>query len=192
MLCLSQLPASLFDKNCSDIIQSLGVAGGGLLVLWGILKWCWIKFKEKHSYTVFFRRGNHALSDITDFETVSVGTHYLDVMIRAERKLAVENADIRFVIDKNHLQHPRSDADTADIEITEAQDLDLDAPRFWWRIGLDQAGGVDFGYSTTYNRAKGDFLRIRIKVEAKREWEGFISFRESRIYSYHAFRVVKQ
>ena len=192
MLCLSQLPASLVDPNCSNVFQNLGIAGGGIVSVFFALKWVWQKWMEKHSYTVFFRRDNHRLSDITDFWAVPTGTQFIDVMVRAERKVSIEHADIRFVIDKNHLQNPRSDADTDDIEITSAEDLDIPSPRFSWKAGLDQAGGVDLWYLPAYNRVKGDFLRIRIKVEAKRGWQGFISFRESRIYSYHPFRVVKK
>lgn len=190
MLCLSQLPASLLDSGCTNVFQNIAFAVGAISGVYWFIRLVWQKIKEKYSYTVRFRRPDHALSEITEIQTVPVGTYFLDVMIRANRNVSIHYADIRFVIDKLHRQHPRSDADIEAIEITQVKDLDIDPPRFSGRTGTDQAGGCDLIYSPAYNRGKGDFLRVRIRVVAKKEWQGYISFRESRIYSYYPFRIV--
>lgn len=198
--CILNLPASLTEETCHEV--SAGLLGGlisGLLVLsvsgiiWLSLKavgWLYCFAKTKHSFVVFFRLGNHGLSDFTDFQKVSLGIHKLDVMVRVDTRINIEHADLRFVTDTKHLQHPRSDADTNFIEILDARDLDISPPRFSSVTGYDQAGGVDLNYSPSYRRVSGEFIRIQITVHAKREWEGYLSFRESRIYSTHPFRVV--
>ncbi len=199
--CFKSLPGSLLEDTCHELNAGLlgGLVAGSVVlgisavgwILFQFFMWACRKWRVHHSYTIWFREGNHGLTPMNEFKTVSIGTHYLDVMIRAERKVSIEHADIRFAIDTKHRQQPRSDANTDDIEITGAEDLDLPTTRFWWRIGLDQAGGVDMGYSPAYNRTKGDFVRIRIKVEARREWQGYLSFRESRTYASTPFRVIK-
>jgi hypothetical protein len=191
MLCLSQLPTSLLDANCTNVFQNIAFAVGAITGMFWLIKWAWQKYKEKHSYIVRFRRENHGLSEITEIQTVLIGIHHLDVMIKATHGVSIEHADIRFVIDKLHRQHPRSDANRDDIEITYAMDLDIRAPRFSYAVGNDQAGGVDLNYSPPYRRVRGQFVRVQIAVQAKREWEGYISFCESKVYAYYPFRVVK-
>ena len=185
--CLTRLPASILDSNCTETLQILGIL---LVVSYFVFKWRYRKWMEKHSYTVYFGEGDNQFSANTDFKTVEIGDHLLDVMIRAKRTVEVESANLRFTIDTKHLQSPRSDVEKSVIAIVEAKDLDIGVPRFSSKHG--KAGGFDLNYSPAYRRVTGDFLRIRIRVKAKQEWEGYLSFCESKAYYYHRFRVVKK
>lgn len=193
--CITNLPSSLWDDTCHEV--SAGLLSGLVVISVSGMTWlavCIVTylyrlFKRKHAFVVFFREGVHGLSDFTDFKIITVGTHYLDVMVRAESPAIIRAADFRFVIDTKHLQSPRSDASTDDIEIISATDLDIPPPRFSSVTGQDQAGGVDIYYSPPYHRVQGQFLRVKIGIVAKNEWQGYLSFCESKVYSYHPFRV---
>ena len=187
MSCLTQLPASIRDSNCTETLQILGVL---LVVSFFVFKWLYRKWTEKHSYAVYFGEGNDQVNVGADVKTVEIGEHVLDVMIRAKRTVEVESANLRFTVDAKHLQSPRSDVEKSVIAIVEAKDLDIDAPQFSSKY--HKAGGYDLKYSPAYGRVAGDFLRIRIRVKAKQEWEGHLSFCESKAYYTHRFRVVKK
>lgn len=187
MSCLTQLPASLRDSNCTETLQILGVV---LVVSFFVFQWLYRKWTEKHSYAVYFGEGDDQVNVGADFKTVELGEHVLDVMIRAKRTVEVESANLRFTVETKHLQGPRSDIEKSGIAIVEAKDLDIGAPQFSSKHA--KAGGYDLKYSPAYRRVAGEFLRIRIRVKAKQEWEGYLCFCESKAYYYHRFRVVKK
>ena len=187
MSCLTQLPASIRDSDCTETLQILGVV---LVVGFFVLKWRYRLWTEKHSYAVYFGEGDDQVNVGADCKTVEIGEHVLDVMIRTKRTVGVESANLRFTVDTKHLQRPRSDVEKSVIAIVEAKDLEISAPQFSSKH--DKAGGYDLAYSPASRRVSGDFLRIRIRVKAKQEWEGYLSFCESKAYYYHRFRVVKK
>jgi hypothetical protein len=185
--CLTQLPASIRDSDCTGTLQIFGVL---LVVGFFVLKWLYRKWTEKHSYAVYFGEGDDLVNVGGDFRTIEIGEHVLDVMIRTKRTVDVESANLRFAVDTKHVQNPRSDVEKSVIDIVDAKDLDIRAPQFSSKH--DKAGGYDLSYSPAYRRVAGDFLRIRIRIKAKQEWEGTLRFCESKAYYYHPFRVVKQ
>jgi len=185
--CLTQLPASIRDSDCTETLQVFGVL---LVVGFFVLKWLYRKWTEKHSYAVYFGEGDDLVNVGADFRTIEIGEHVLDVMIRAKRTVEVESANLRFAVDTKHVQSPHSDVEKSVIAIVDAKDLDIRAPQFSSKHG--KAGGYDLKYSPAYKRVAGDFLRIRIRVKAKQEWEGYLGFCESKAYYYHSFRVVKK
>ena len=187
MGCLTQLPASIRDADCTETLQILGVV---LVVGFFVLKWQYRLWTEKHSYALYFGEGDDQINVGADCKTVDIGEHVLEVMIRAKRTVEVESANLRFTADTKHVQCPRSDVEKSVIAIVEAKDLDLGAPQFSSKH--DKAGGYDLTYSPASRRVAGDFLRIRIRVKAKQEWEGYLRFCESKAYYYHRFRVVKK
>ncbi len=186
MSCLTQLPASIHDSDCTETLQILGLL---LVIGFFILRWLYRKWTEKHSYAVYFGEGDDLVNVGADCKTVEIGEHVLDVMIRAKRTVEVGSANLRFVVDTKHLKSPRSDVEKSIIALVEAKDLDLGAPHCSSKH--DKAGGYDLKYSPSYKRVAGSFLRIRIRVKAKQEWEGYLSFCESKAYYYHRVRVVK-
>ena len=187
MGCLTQLPASIRDSDCTETLQVLGVV---LVVGFFVFKWLYRKWTEKHSYAVYFGEGDDQVNVGADCKTVELGEHVIDVMIRTKRTLEVESANLRFTVDSMHGEHSRSDAEKSVIAIVEAKDLDIHAPQFSSKH--DKAGGYDLKYSPAYRRVAGAFLRIRIRVKAKQEWEGYIRFCENEAYYYHRFQVVKK
>ena len=187
MSCLTQLPASIRDPDCTETLQILGVL---LVVGFFIFRWLYRKWTEKHSYTVYFGEGDDQVNVGADFKTVEIGEHVLEVMIRAKRTVEVESANLHFAVDTKHGQTSRSDVEKSVIAIVEAKDLDIRAPQFSSKH--DKAGGYDLKYSPAYRRVAGEFLRIRIRIKAKQEWEGYLGFCESNAYYYHGFRVVKK
>ena len=187
MSCLTQLPASIRDADCTETLQILGVV---LVVGFFVLKWRYRKWTEKRSYALYFGEGDDQVNVGADCKTVDIGEHVLDVMIRAKRTVDVESANLRFTVDTTHVQRPRSDVEKSVIAIVEAKDLDIGAPQSSSKH--DMAGGYDLTYSPAYRRVAGDFLQIRIRVKAKQEWEGYLSFCESKAYYQHRFRVVKK
>ena len=187
MGCLTQLPASIRDSDCTETLQILGVL---FVVGFFVFKWLYRKWTEKHSFIVYFGEGDDQVNVSADFKTVEIGEHVLDVMVRAKRTVDVESANLRFVVDTKHLQSPRSDVEKSIIALMEAKDLDIVAPHFSSKH--DKGGGYDLKYSPAYKRVAGSFLRIRIRVKAKQEWEGYLGFCESKAYYYHRVRVVKQ
>ena len=185
--CLTQLPASIHDADCTETIQILGIL---LVVGFFVLQWLYRKWREKHSYVVYFGEGDDQVNVGADCKTVEIGEHVLDVMIRAKRTVEVEFANLRFTADTKHVPGPHSGAEKSVIAIVEAKDRDLGAPQFSSKH--DKAGGYDLKYSPASGRVAGDFLRIRIRVKAKQEWEGYLSFCESKASYHHRFRVVKK
>ena len=187
MGCLTQLPASIRDSDCTGTLQIFGVL---LVVGFFVIQWLYRKWKEKHSYAVYFGEGDDLVNVGGDFRTIDIGEHVLDVMIRAKRTVEVESANLCFAVDTKQAQGPISDVEKSVIAIVDAKDLDIRAPQFSSKH--DKAGGYDLSYSPAYRRVAGDFLRIRIWVKAKQEWEGNLRFCESKVYYYHPFRVVKK
>ena len=187
MSCLTQLPASIRDADCTETLQILGVV---LVVGFFVLKWRYRKWTEKRSYALYFGEGDDQVNVGADCKTVEIGEHVLEVMIRAKRTVEVESANLRFSVDTTHVQRPRSDVEKSVIAIVEAKDLEICAPQFSSKH--DKAGGYDLIYSPAYRRVAGDFLRIRIRVKAKQEWEGYLRFCESKAYYTHRVRVVKK
>lgn len=187
MGCLTQLPASIRDSDCTETLQVFGVL---LVVGFFVFKWLYRKWTEKHSYAVYFGEGDDLVNVGADCKTIEIGEHVLDVMIRAKRTVEVESANLRFAVDTKQVQSARSDVEKSVIAIVDAKDLDIRAPQFSSKHG--KAGGYDLTYSPAYRRVAGDFLRIRIRVKAKEEWEGNLRFCESKAYYYHPFRVVKK
>lgn len=187
MGCLTQLPASIRDSDCTETLQIFGVL---LVVGFFVFKWLYRKWTEKHSYAVYFGEGDDLVNVGADFKTIEIGEHVLDVMIRAKRTVEVESANLRFAVDTKQVQSPRSDDEKSVIAIVDAKDLDIRAPQFSSKH--DKAGGYNLTYSPAYRRVAGDFLRIRIRVKVKQEWEGYLRFCESKAYYYHPFRVVKK
>ena len=187
MNCLTQLPASIRDSDCTETLQILGVL---LVVGFFVLKWLYRKWAEKHAYAVYFGEGEDLVNVGADCKTVELGEHVLDVMIRAKRTVELESANLRFVVDTKHLQNPRSDAEKSVIAIVEAKDIEIGAPQFSSKH--DKAGGYDLKYSPAARRVAGSFLRIRIRIKAKQEWEGYLGFCENKAYYYHRFQVVKK
>jgi len=185
--CLTQLPASIHDSDCTETLQVLGLL---LVISFFVFKWLYRKWTEKHSYTVYFGEGDDQVNVGADFKTVEIGEHVLDVMIRTKRTVEVEFANLRFTVDAKHVQNPRPDVEKSVIAIVEAKDLDINTPQFSSKH--DKAGGYDLKYSPAYRRVAGDFLRIRIRVKAKQEWEGYLTFCESKAYYKHRFRIVKK
>ncbi|MGH7183519.1 MAG: hypothetical protein ACREJN_16295 [Nitrospiraceae bacterium] len=187
MNCLTHLPASIHDSDCTETLQVLGLL---LVISFFVFKWLYRKWAEKHSYTVYFGEGDDQVNVGADFKTVEIGEHVLDVMIRAKRTVEVEFANLRFTVDAKHVQSPRPDVEKSVIAIVEAKDLDINTHQFSSKH--DKAGGYDLKYSPAYRRVAGDFLRIRIRVKAKQEWEGYLRFCESKAYYKHRFRIVKK
>ena len=187
MSCLTQLPASIRDPDCTETLQVLGVV---LVVTFFVLKWLYRKWTEKHSYAVYFGEGDDQVNVGADCKTVEIGEHVVEVMIRAKRTVEVESANLRFAVDTKHVKHPRSDVEKSVIAIVEAKDLDIRAPQFSSKH--DKAGGYDLTYSPAYRRVAGDFMRIKIRVKAKQEWEGYLCFCESNANYYHRVQVVKK
>jgi len=185
--CLTQLPGSIRDSDCTETLQVFGVV---LVVGFFVFKWLYRKWTEKHSYAVYFGEGDDLVNVGGDFKTIEIGEHVLEVMIRAKRTVEVESANLRFAVDTKHVQSPRSDVEKSVIGFVDAKDLDIGAPQF--SAKHDKAGGYDLTYSPAYRRVAGEFLRIRIRVKAKQEWEGYLRFCESEAYYYHPFRVVKK
>jgi hypothetical protein len=185
--CLTQLPASIRDADCTETLQILGLV---LVIGFFISKWLYRKWTEKHSYAVYFGEGDDQVNVGADFKTVEIGEHVLDVMIRAKRTVEVESANLRFAADTTQGQRPRSDIEKSGIAIVEAQDRDIGAPQFSSKH--DKAGGYHLTYSPAYRCVAGEFLRIRIRIKAKQEWEGYLRFGENKAYYYHRFRVVKK
>lgn len=186
MNCITQLPGSIRDSDCTETLQILGVV---LVIGFFVLKWIYRKWTEKHSYAVYFGEGDDLVNVGADCKTVEIGEHVLDVMIRTKRTVEIESANLRFVVDTKHLTSPRSDVEKSIIALVEAKDLDIVAPHFSSKH--DKGGGYDLKYSPAYKRVAGSFLRIRIRVKAKQEWEGYLGFCESKAYYYHRVRVVK-
>ena len=187
MSCLTQLPASIRDSDCTETLQILGVV---LVVGFFVFRWLYRKWTEKHSYAVYFGEGDDQVNVGADSKTIEPGEQLVDVMIRAKRTVEVESANLRFAADTKHVEAARSDVEKSVIAIVEAKDLDIRAPQFSSKH--DKAGGYDLTYSPAYRRAAGAFLRIRIRVKAKQEWEGYLRFCENEAYYYHRFRVVKK
>ena len=187
MSCLTQLPASIRDSDCTETLQILGVL---LVVGFFVFRWLFRKWTEKHSYAVYFGEGDDQVNVGADSKTIELGEQVVDVMIRAKRTVEVESANLRFAADTKHVEAARSDVEKSVIAIVEAKDLDIRAPQFSSKH--DKAGGYDLTYSPAYRRAAGAFLRIRIRVKAKQEWEGYLRFCENEAYYYHRFRVVKK
>ena len=187
MSCLTQLPASIRDSDCTETLQILGVV---LVVSFFVLKWLYRKWTEKHSYAVYFGEGDDLVNVGADCKTVELGEHVLEVMIRAKRTVELESANLRFVVDTKHLQNPRSDVEKSVIAIVEAKDVEIGAPQFSSKH--DKAGGYDLKYSPAVRRIAGSFLRIRIRIKAKQEWEGYLGFCENKGYYYHRFQAVKK
>ncbi len=187
MGCLTQLPGSIHDANCTETLQILGAV---LIVAFFVGKWLQRKWTEKHCYTLYFSEGDDQINVSGDFKTVDIGEHEIEVMIRAKRAIEIESANLRFTVDTKHLQSPRSDVEKSIIAIVDAKDRDIVAPQFSSKH--DKAGGYDLKYTPAYDRAAGEFVRIRIRVKAKQEWEGYLSFCESQAYYYHPFRIVKK
>jgi len=185
--CLTQLPASIRDSDCTETLQIFGVV---LVVGFFVFKWLYRKWTEKHSYAVYFGEGDDLVNVGADFKTIEIGEHVLDVMIRAKRTVEVESANLRFAVDTKQAQSPRSDVEKSGIAIVDVKDLDIPAPQFSSKH--DKAGGYDLTYSPAYRRVVGEFLRLRIRVKVKQEWEGSLRFCESKAYYYHSFRVVKK
>jgi hypothetical protein len=185
--CFTQLPASIRDSDCTETLQVFGVL---LVVGFFVSKWLYRKWTEKHSYAVYFGEGDDLVNVGADCKTIDIGEHVLDVMIRAKRTVEVKSANLRFAVDTKHVQSPHSDVEKSVIAIVDAKDLDIRAPQFSSKY--DKAGGYDLTYSPAYRRVAGDFLRIRIRVKVKQEWEGSLRFCESKAYYYHQFRVVKK
>jgi hypothetical protein len=187
MSCLTQLPASIRDSDCTETLQVLGVL---LVVGFFVFKWLYRKWTEKHSYAVYFGEGDDQVNVGADCKTVEIGEHVLEVMIRAKRTADIESANLRFTVDAKNGQSSHSDVEKSVIAIVEAKDRDIGAPQFSSKH--DKAGGYDLTYSPAYRRVAGAFLRIRIRVKAKQEWEGYLRFCESKTDYYHRFRVVKK
>jgi hypothetical protein len=185
--CLTQLPASIRNSDCTETLQIFGVV---LVVGFFVFKWLYRKWTEKHSYAVYFGEGDDLVNVGADFKTIEIGEHVLDVMIRAKRTVEVESANLRFAVDTKQAQSPRSDGEKSGIAIVDVKDLDIRAPQFSSKH--DKAGGYDLTYSPAYRRVVGEFLRLRIRVKVKQEWEGSLRFCESKAYYYHSFRVVKK
>ena len=187
MSCLTQLPASIRDSDCTETLQVLGVL---LVVGFFVFKWLYRKWREKHSYALYFGEGDDQVNVGADCKTVEIGEHVLDVMIRAKRTTDIESANLRFTVDTKNGQSSHSDVEKSVIAIVEAKDRDIHAPQFSSKH--DKAGGYDLTYSPAYRQVAGAFLRIRIRVKAKQEWEGYLRFCESKTAYYHRFRVVKK
>ena len=187
MSCLTQLPGSIRDSDCTETLQVLGVV---LVVGFFVFRWLYRKWTEKHSYAVYFGEGDDRVNVGADSKTVELGEHVVDVMIRAKRTVDVESANLRFTVDTKHVEHSRSDVEKSIIAIVEAKDLDIRAPQFSSKH--DKAGGYDLTYAPAYRRVTGAFLRIRLRVKAKQEWEGYLRFCENEASYYHRFRVVKK
>ena len=187
MSCLTQLPASIRDSDCTETLQILGVV---LVVGFFVFRWLYRKWTEKHSYAVYFGEGDDQVNVGADSKTIEPGEQLVDVMIRAKRTVEVESANLRFAADTKHVEAARSDVEKSVIAIVEAKDLDIRTPQFSSKH--DKAGGYDLTYSPAYRRVAGAFLRIRIRVKAKQEWEGYLRFCENEAYYYHRFRVVKK
>ena len=187
MDCLTQLPASIRDSDCTETLQVFGVV---LVVGFFVFQWLYRRWREKHSFVVYFGEGDDLVNVGADFKTIEIGEQVLEVMIRAKRTVDIESANLRFTVDTTHGQSSRSDVEKSGIAIVEAKDLDIHAPQFSYKH--DKAGGYDLTYSPAYRRVAGDFLRIRIRVKAKQEWEGNLRFCESKANYSHPFRVVKQ
>jgi hypothetical protein len=185
--CLTQLPGSIRDSDCTETLQVLGVV---LVVGFFVFRWLYRKWTEKHSYAVYFGEGDDQVNVGADSKIVELGEQVMDVMIRAKRTVDVESANLRFTVDTKHVEHSRSDVEKSIIAIVEAKDLDIRTPQFSSKH--DKAGGYDLTYAPAYRRVAGAFLRIRIRVKAKQEWEGYLRFCESEAYYYHRFRVVKK
>jgi hypothetical protein len=185
--CLTHLPASIRDPDCTETLQVLGVV---LVVGFFVLKWLYRKWAEKHSYVIYFGEGDDQVNVGADCKTIDIGEHVLDVMIRAKRLVDVESANLRFAVGTTPAKNPREDAGKSVIAIVEAKDRDIVAPQFSSKH--DKAGGYDLTYSPAYRRIAGAFVRIRIRVKAKQEWEGYLRFCENKAYYYHRFRVVKK
>jgi len=168
-------------------LQILGVV---LVVGFFVFRWLYRKWTEKHSYAVYFGEGDDQVNVGTDSKAIELGEQVVDVMIRAKRTVEIESANLRFAADTKHVEAARSDVEKSVIAIVEAKDLDIRAPQFSSKH--DKAGGYDLTYSPAYRRAAGAFLRIRIRVKAKQEWEGYLRFCENEAYYYHRFRVVKK
>ena len=187
MSCLTQLPGSIRDSDCTETLQVLGVV---LVVGFFVFRWLYRKWTEKHSYAVYFGEGDDQVNVGADSKIVELGEQVVDVMIRAKRTVEVESANLRFTVDTKHVEHSRSDVERSIIAIVDAKDLDIRAPQFSSKH--DKAGGYDLTYSPGYRRVAGAFLRIRIRVKAKQEWEGYLRFCENEASYYHRFRVVKK
>lgn len=187
MGCLTQLPASIRDSDCTETLQVLGVV---LVVGFFSFRWLYRKWAEKHSYAVYFGVGDDQVNVSAEAKIVELGEQVVDVMIRAKRTVEIESANLRFAVDTNQGQKNRSDVEKSVIAIVDAKDLDIYAPQFSSKH--DKAGGYDLTYSPAYRRGAGAFLRIRIRIKAKQEWEGYLRFCENEAYYYHSFRVVKK
>ena len=98
MGCLTQLPASIRDSDCTETLQILGVV---LVVGFFALKWQYRLWTEKRSYALYFGEGDDQVNVGGDFKTIEIGEHVLDVMIRAKRTVEVESANLRFAVDTN-------------------------------------------------------------------------------------------
>jgi hypothetical protein len=185
--CITQLPASIHDADCTETIQILGLL---LVIGFFVLQWLYRKWKGKQSYVVYFGEGDDQVNVGADCKTVEIGEHVLDVMIRAKRTVEVESANLRFTADTKRVSGPHVGAEKSVIAIVEAKDLEIGAPQFSSKH--DKAGGYDLKYSPASRRVAGEFLRIRIRVKAKQEWEGYLSFCESKASYTHRFRVTKK
>lgn len=187
MNCITQLPASIHDADCTETIQVLGLL---LVIGFFVVQWLYRKWKEKHSYVVYFGEGDDQVNVGADCKTVEIGEHVLDVMIRAKRTVEVESANLRFTAETKRGSGSHLGTEKSVIAIVEAKDLEIGTPQFSSKH--DKAGGYDLKYSPASRRVAGDFLRIRIRVKAKQEWEGYLSFCESKVSYTHRFRVTKK
>ena len=114
MGCLTQLPASIRDSDCTGTLQIFGVV---LVVGFFVFQWLYRKWTEKHSYAVYFGEGDDQVDVGADFRTIEIGEHVLDVMIRTKRTVEVESANLRFAVDTKQVQNPRPDVEKTVIAI---------------------------------------------------------------------------
>ena len=81
MGCLTQLPASIRDSDCTETLQILGVV---LVVGFFVFRWLYRKWTEKHSYAVYFGEGDDQVNVGADSKTIELGEQLVDVMIEHE------------------------------------------------------------------------------------------------------------
>ena len=188
MSCFTELPASLFDKEC---VQIFFLVGGTLI---GVVFWLYRKWRFHHLFTLGWGNG---LGNISAIHTIPSSTWELRVTIKFHAPVSIEEFDLRFTKDMEHRPPPNtSNVPTSIIEILGIQDLDhLDPskPQFFW-VQDDGAGGRVGRYNPPYTRGKRDNISLRVWVHAKQEWQGYLSFRTldpdgNRQYDYRSVQV---